>query len=86
MFSNTVSDAFLFLATKAADPIKKAFAETIPTQKLSKDLNDVFDILNSRRPAESIMRISWVPKKMVSILSITVFNRKVFFNVLKLNF
>ena len=76
MFSNTVSDAFLFLATKAADPIKKAFAETIPTQKLSKDLNDVFDIMNSRRPAESIMRISWVPKKRVSLLSITVFNRK----------
>ena len=72
MFSNTVSDAFLFLATKAAEPIKTAFAGTLPTQKMSKVLNDVFDILNGRCPAESIMRISWVPKKKVSLLFITL--------------
>ena len=68
-----VSDAFLFLATKAKESIKTAFAGTLPTQKISKDLNDVFDILNGRRPAESIMRISWVPKKKVSIIFIAAF-------------
>lgn len=49
-----------FLATKATEPIKTAFARTVPTQKMSKDLNEVFDILNGHSSAESIMRISWI--------------------------
>jgi len=51
MFSRTVSDALLYLATVSEH--KKDFADTYPTQKMSLEINDFFDILNGRHPREA---------------------------------
>ena len=63
MFSRTVSDALLYLATVSEH--KKDFADTYPTQKMSLEINDFFDILNGRHPGEAIRRRNWPAKKEV---------------------